>query len=121
MDFEIMIQETKKRLEENLSSNCAATALLTDKGNLYIDCCNTFNNCCFKTDNDYSIINDLIKTKESRILKMVTIYKNDSLIIAPVPCAEICQQVYDMNNDNIDTEVKLGDGDIIPYLKEFCS
>jgi hypothetical protein len=121
MDFETMVQETQKYLQENSKTNCVATALLTDKGNLYIDCCTTFNNCCYKTDNDYSFINDLIKNKDSRVLKMVTMVANEGLAVAPIPCAEICQQIYDMNKDNINTEVRFGNGETIPYLREFCN
>ena len=111
MDFENMIERTQKVLEKNRSNECAATALLTDQDNLYIICCNTFANCSHcdeKPDEDYSL-KDLIAAGDNRILKMVTIFKTTGI---DFPCAWLRQSIYNMNNENKNTEVKCGSGTV---------
>ena len=81
--------------------------MFTDKGNIYVACCDTFQNCCNKTDDDYSILNNLLETGDTRVLKIVAVIKQRGEYIIDVPCAWLRNCIYDMNNDNIDAEVKL--------------
>ena len=106
MDFEMMIDETKAFLERNLRNECTATALFTDKGNLHIACCNMITNCCGKTDDDFSIRNDLIESGESRVLKMVTLIKQGDRIRFDLPCEWLRNLICEMNSDNTNTEVR---------------
>jgi len=119
MDFEMMIEETKKFLEKSPINECTATALFTDKGNIYVTCCNTFANCCEKTDDDFSLLNDLIKSGENRILKMVTIFKQGDKSGIEVPCGWLRKYICEMNNDNINAEVKVNSEKGKLYLKDF--
>jgi len=118
MDFEMMIDETKAFLERNCRNECTATALFTDKGNLHIARCNMITNCCGKTDDDFSILNDLIESGESRILRMITLIKQGDRIGLDLPCEWLRNLICEMNDDNANTEVRGTTGEM-KLLKDF--
>lgn len=104
MTFEIMVDLLKSNLaEETPASNSEippqATALLTDRGNVYVAVCRVFGSDC-----GYDNILTFMKTRgdETRILKMVTMWKDGGIDLSSTKFRE---SIYRMNNENLETEV----------------
>ena len=98
MDFEALTKEAQRAIDIN--NGGIATAVLTNKGNIYVTVCKTFPNCCGKPRYDSSLI-DMIENGEKKITKMVSMHKHG---MEP-PCAWLRQFIREMDHSNINAEV----------------
>jgi cytidine deaminase len=98
--FETMLELLKSNLaEETRTPYLQATALLTDHGNVYVAVCRDF----IGSDCGYDNMLTYMKTRgETRILKMVTMWKDGGIDLSPMNFRE---SIYEMNKENIETEV----------------
>ncbi|UVI27406.1 hypothetical protein [Paenibacillus spongiae] len=102
--FETMLELLKSDLAEetpvpNSEMPPQATALLTDHGNLYVAVCRDV----FGSDCGYDNMLTFMKTRcETRILKMVTMWKDGGIDISSMNFRE---SIYEMNKENIETEI----------------
>jgi len=98
--FENMLELLKSNLaEETPAPYLQATALLTDHGNVYVAVCRDF----LGSDCGYDNMLTFMKTKgETRILKMVTMWKDGGIDLSPMNFRE---SIYEMNKENIETEI----------------
>ena len=112
MESKKMEDKIMKILEEK--AECAVTTLLTDKGNYYIICCNALQDRGEKTEDDYSGLEDMVKTGDTKVSKMLTILKSANGVTGDIPCVWLRRRGYDMNHDNLDAAV--GSGNTL-YLK----
>jgi GNAT superfamily N-acetyltransferase/cytidine deaminase len=118
MDFEAMIKEAEKALREKENAKCVATALLTDKGNLYVNICDDFcQGLGEKLCEACTPLNEMIAAGETGIHKMVSVWKDGAQMGVEIPCAWYRQFIKDMNPQNSDAEVMLG-GSRIHKMKE---
>lgn len=122
MDFKSMYKETQKVLDTMENSISVATALLTDKGNLYIARCDTYDHCL--TCQGYTTLGGIEATRENRIVRMVTAFKDHRSVDAPrgvdAPCAWLRQFIRELNPDNLNAEVfGIGMGIVIKPLKAY--
>ena len=109
MDVKTMYSETQKALDIIEKSKSIVTALLTDKGNVYIARCDTFPNC---TDcQGYTDLGGLDAAGENRIVRMVTAFK-DKLCCeengrsgVESPCHWLRKFISELNNENLNAEV----------------
>ena len=103
-----------RQLSEGCSVASVASALLTDKGNVYIGVCiDTSSSMGFCAE--HSAIAQMITNEESRILKIVAVGREGKIL---PPCGRCREFIYQINNENIDTEVLVEEDKIIK-LEEF--
>lgn len=112
-DFEVLLKEATKlinRVELNkyITYGGVASALLTDKGNIYsgvyIEA-----KCGIGFCAEHSAIADMIKNNETRIMKIVSSKKGQ---IYP-PCGRCRELIRMLNEKNLDTEVLLENNKIV--------
>ncbi|MGZ9583062.1 hypothetical protein [Paenibacillus marinisediminis] len=98
--FETMLEKVQSALaDETPTTYLQATALLTDHGNVYVAVCRDV----FGSDCDYDNLLAMLKAKgETRILKMVTMWKDGGLDLSSMNFRE---SIYGMNKENIETEI----------------
>ncbi|EPY13674.1 MULTISPECIES: hypothetical protein [Paenibacillus] len=106
INFETMIETAKSVLAEELPLQNSemppqATVLLTDHGNVHVAICRDV----FGSDCGYvNLINTLKNKGESRVLQMVTMWKNGTV---DSPSMNLIKSIYEMNKENLETEVML--------------
>jgi len=98
--FETMLEKVQSALsEETPTRYLQATAVLTDHGNVYVAISRD------ESDWGYDDLITMLKAKgETRILKMVTMWKDGGLDFASMKFRE---SVYRMNKENVETEILL--------------
>jgi hypothetical protein len=98
--FETMLELLKSNLaEETPTPYLQATALLSDHGEVYVAVCRDV----FGSDCGYDNMLTFMKTRgETRILKMVTMWKDGGIEISSMNFRE---SIYEMNKENLETEV----------------
>ena len=121
MNFEQLIQIARDTLNPRELSDCAsagsvAAALVTDRGNVYTGVCIDVP-CGIGFCAEHAAIAAMITAGESRIEKIVAVWENE--IVAP--CGRCREFIYQINNNNLDTQVMLKNGivtirDLLPHL-----
>ncbi|HAN21871.1 MAG: hypothetical protein A2Y15_06300 [Clostridiales bacterium GWF2_36_10] len=104
MEFEIMIKEAEKVLDKSENAEGVVTSFLTDKGNLYNDFSQSFEDEFYKVT---TVLKDMIATGETRILKLVCVFKFGKHKGLELPSGWYRRFLYDMNNNNLNTKVIL--------------
>ena len=116
-DFEILYKRAseiavKERLTDFVKYGHVGAALLTDKGNIYtgvaITCACNIGFCA-----EHSAIAEMLKNRESRIVKIVAANSNSALS----PCGRCREFIRMINHKNMDTEVMIENNQIVK-LKE---
>lgn len=104
------IMELKKLAEQKvnpreLTDGCAvasvASALLTDRGNVYIGV-NIDTACSMGFCAEHSAIAQMITNEESRIVKVVAVGRNGKIM---PPCGRCREFMHQINHENLDAEV----------------
>jgi cytidine deaminase len=100
-----------------ISKDCyvasVASALLTEKGNVYTGVCiDTPSSMGFCAE--HSAIAQMITNEESRILKIVAVGKNSKVY---PPCGRCREFIYQINYENLEAEVLIAEHKIVK-LKE---
>ena len=100
-----------------ISKNCyvasVASALLTDKGNVYVGVCiDTPSSMGFCAE--HSAIAQMITNEESRIVKIVAVGSEGKVY---PPCGRCREFIYQINNENLEADVLVSEDKIVK-LKE---
>jgi len=95
-------------------------ALLTDKGNVYLGVCIDMQSgmgfCA-----EHNAIGAMITAGETRIVKIVAVWKANGAEHVLSPCGRCREFIYQTDKRNIDTEIVLGDSqsarlsELLPY------
>lgn len=97
----------ERRISKYVRCGHVACALLTDKGNIYTGI--SINaKCGIGFCAEHSAIADMLKSDESRIVKLVS----SSLNKPVVPCGRCLEFIRQINEDNIKTEVLINNKEI---------
>lgn len=112
-DFEILLNEAKKlinRVELNkyITYGGVASALMTDKGNIYTGVYIEAK-CGIGFCAEHSAIADMIKHGETKIVKIVSAKKGQ---IYP-PCGRCRELIRMLDEENLKTKVLLEDGKVV--------
>ncbi|MDF2985857.1 MAG: CMP/dCMP deaminase zinc-binding protein [Eubacterium sp.] len=107
-----------------LSKDCyvasVASALLTDKGNVYTGVC-IDTACSMGFCAEHAAIAQMITNEESRIVKIVAVGAGGKIY---PPCGRCREFIYQINNDNLKAEVLVAEGkavkleELLPYRFE---
>lgn len=107
MNFEELIKAAEGILFEKEKG--VATAILTNKGNLHVIFCNDFcQQFGEKFCDKYLTLKRLIAKGETRVLKITTVFKVGKEHGAELPCGWLRNFIYEMNHENLDSEVMVG-------------
>ena len=103
-------------LTESSSAGSVAAALVTDKGNVYTGVC-IDTPCSMGFCAEHAAIAAMIAAGESRIDKIVAV--SEEGIVAP--CGRCREFMYQINYDNLDTQVMLRGGEttiraLLPHI-----
>lgn len=94
-----------RQLSPDCSAATVACALLSDKGNVFTGVC--IDTCCgMGFCAEHAAIAQMITNEESRILKIVAVGENGKVY---PPCGRCREFMYQINHDNIETEVLVGE------------
>ncbi len=116
--MDMTMDELKQIAEQNvkprqISKDChvasVACALLTDKGNLFVGVC-IDTNCSMGFCAEHAAIAQMITGGESRIVKIVAVGVNG---IVYSPCGRCREFIYQINNENLDTEILVSKNKVI--------
>ncbi|MBR4262165.1 MAG: cytidine deaminase [Bacilli bacterium] len=112
-DFEILLNEAKRlinRVELNkyITYGGVASALMTDKGNIYTGVYIEAK-CGIGFCAEHSAIADMIKHGETKIVKIVSAKKGQ---IYP-PCGRCRELIRMLDEENLKTKVLLEDGKVV--------
>lgn len=104
-------------LSEGAAAGSVAAALITDKGNIYRGVCIDVP-CSMGFCAEHAAIAAMITAGESRIKKIVAIAENDGIV---APCGRCREFMYQINNENINTEILLECGifnlnNLLPHI-----
>ena len=109
-----------RQLSEGCYVASVASALLTDKGNVYTGVCiDTSSSMGFCAE--HAAIAQMITNEESRILKIVAVGREGKIL---PPCGRCREFIYQINNENIQTEVLVAENkvvmldELLPYRYE---
>lgn len=98
-----------RQLSEGCYVGSVASALLTDKGNVYVGVCiDTSSSMGFCAE--HSAIAQMITNEESKILKIVAVGRDGRIL---PPCGRCREFMYQINNENIETEVLVEEDKIV--------
>lgn len=116
MDQIRKIAEQKVRPRQ-LSKDCyvasVASALLTDKGNVYTGVC-IDTACSMGFCAEHSAIAQMVTNEESKIVKIVAIGENGRIY---PPCGRCREFMYQINNENLEADILVDENKIVK-LKE---
>jgi|SRR3989344_4996257 len=120
MDANQLISQAKSviRIRENgdFTIGDVGCALLTDKGNVYLGVCiDTSSSMGFCAE--HNAIGSMVTAGESRINKIVAVVEHEGGFYVLPPCGRCREFMYQIDNNNIDTEVILA-ADKSVLLKE---
>ena len=96
-----------------ISKDCyvasVASALLTEKGNVYVGVCiDTPSGMGFCAE--HSAIAQMITNEESRIIKIVAVGEEGKIYS---PCGRCREFIYQINNENLDTEILVDNNKVV--------
>lgn len=98
-----------RQLSEGCYVGSVASALVTDKGNVYVGVCiDTSSSMGFCAE--HSAIAQMITNEESRILKIVAVGRDGKIL---PPCGRCREFMYQINNENIETEILVEEDKVI--------
>ena len=112
-DFELLYKKAseiakKERLNEFVKYGHVGAALLTDKGNIYtgvaITCACNIGFCA-----EHSAIAEMLKNRESRIVKIVAVNSNSAI----PPCGRCREFIRMVNEENMDSDVMIENNQVI--------
>lgn len=123
MDFiELKRLAEEKVNPRELSDDCqvasVASALVTDKGNVYVGVC-IDTACSLGFCAEHAAIAQMITHEESRITKIVAVGRNGKIL---PPCGRCREFIYLVNNENVETEVLVAEKkvvkikELLPYI-----
>lgn len=109
-----------RQISKNSSASSVAAAILTDKGNVYTGVC-IDTPCSMGFCAEHAAIASMITAGENRIVKLVAVYKDGSIIPPCGRCREFICQIHDDNYKcavmvRKDTIVTIDD--LLPYSWE---
>ncbi len=93
-------------LSEDASCASVATALVTDKGNIYRGVCIDVP-CSLGFCAEHSAIAGMLTAGESRIAAIIAVTENERIL---PPCGRCRELMYQVNHENMDTVVFLSEG-----------
>lgn len=105
-----------RKITKTAKIGMVACALETDKGNVYTGVCAEIS-CSLGYCAEQAAISSMLTAGESRIVKLVTVYRNGKIIS---PCGKCRELLFHVNYDNYyTTQILLCDGvkklqDILP-------
>lgn len=122
MEFNELYELAKKKSKEITLNNKSsygkvAVACITDKNNLYTGL-NFKTTCNVGFCAETSVIAQMILKGETKIKKLVAVYNGNEIVS---PCGKCREQIYQLNHDNLECEIFLGDKivllkDLLPEL-----
>lgn len=94
-----------------------AAALVTDKGNVYKGVC-IDTPCSMGFCAEHAAIAAMVTAGESRITKIVAVCEGNGIV---APCGRCREFMYQINHDNLETEVLLDSGiftlrELLPHI-----
>lgn len=102
-----------RQLSEGCYVGSVASALLTDKGNVYTGVCiDTSSSMGFCAE--HSAIAQMITNEESKILKIVAVGRNGKIL---PPCGRCREFMYQINNENIEMDVLVEEDKVVKLKK----
>lgn len=123
MEFEELIQEAKsvlypRELSGGSTAGTVAAALVTDRGNVYRGVCIDVP-CSMGFCAEHAAIAAMVTAGESRIEKIVAICGREIGLVAP--CGRCREFMYQVNHENLKTEVLLDCGtvtlrELLPHI-----
>ncbi|MGI5897171.1 MAG: cytidine deaminase family protein [Oscillospiraceae bacterium] len=114
MKFEELVQFAYKtlnprKLSEDSSAGSVAAALVTDRGNVYKGVCIDVP-CSMGFCAEHAAIAAMITAGESRIEKIVAVCDGIGIV---APCGRCREFMYQINEENLKTEVLLSNGSLL--------
>ena len=112
MSYQALFDEASKVLgsfslsESSFTAASVASALVTDKGNIYTGVCIDVA-CGMGFCAEHSAISDMLKHRETRISEILAINKSGGI----PPCGRCRELIYQVNKLNIETTVHLSDSE----------
>ena len=98
-----------RKLSEKCYVASVASALETDKGNVYVGVCiDTPSSMGFCAE--HSAIAQMITNGESKIVKILAIGENGRVL---PPCGRCREFIYQINNENLNAQVLVDDNKIV--------
>lgn len=98
-----------RQLSEGCYVASVASALETDKGNVYVGVCiDTSSSMGFCAE--HSAIAQMITNGESKIVKIVAVGRNGRVL---PPCGRCREFIYQINNENLKAEVLIDDNKVV--------
>ena len=98
-----------RRLSEDCSVASVASALLTDKGNVYVGVC-IDTACSMGFCAEHAAIAQMVLNEESRITRIVAVGVGDKVY---PPCGRCREFMYQINYDNLDAEVLVANDTVV--------
>ncbi len=122
MDFNELYAKAKSvlnpwKLSEYAESGGVGAAILTESGNVYTGVC-IDTACSMGFCAEHAAAAAMITAGESRILKMIAVNWDGSIL---PPCGRCREFISQLNDDNRDTEIMVAEGkivtlkDLLPY------
>jgi cytidine deaminase len=103
----------KKVNPRDLSDGCSvasvASALLTDKGNVYVGVC-IDTACSMGFCAEHAAIAQMITNEESRIVKIVAAGRGGKIL---PPCGRCREFMYQINHDNLNAEILVEENKVV--------
>lgn len=106
-----------KKLSKNSYSGSVAAAILSESGNVYTGVC-IDTPCSMGFCAEHSAMASMITAGESKISKLIAVYKDGTVVPPCGRCREFISQIHD---ENYKCEVMIQDhvivaiGDLLPY------
>lgn len=118
MEFEqlksLAVQKVRPRqLSEDCHVASVASALLTDKGNVYMGVC-IDTACGMGFCAEHAAIAQMIANEESKIIRIVAVGKGERVY---PPCGRCREFMYQIDNENLETDIMVGENKVVK-LKE---
>jgi cytidine deaminase len=98
-----------RELSEDCQVASVASALVTDKENVYVGVC-IDTACSLGFCAEHAAIAQMITHEESRITKIVAVGRNGKIL---PPCGRCREFIYLVNHKNIDTDVLISETKIV--------
>jgi cytidine deaminase len=114
MNFEQLKQIASQKVKpRQLSGDChvasVASALLTDKGNVYTGVC-IDTACSMGFCAEHSAIAQMVANEESKIIKIVAMGKGETIY---PPCGRCREFIYQINNENLEADILVGENTVV--------
>ncbi len=114
-DFDVLYQRARaalnpRRLSAHAEAGGVASALMTDKGNVYVGVCIDAA-CSVGYCAEHAAIAAMVTAGENRIVKIVAVNWDGSVL---PPCGRCREIISQMHEDNIGAEVMYAKGAVLP-------